>query len=489
MATRAYNQFFGWIKEDDFLTIWPNFIEWYNITWLSDWIWATLWPKMNKQLLTNFAPRTIFGRESSSLALDWIAVWTDWWEIYKLDWADNAPIYTLTNNWNILNWAFLRKGSNFMYFASREPWINKASWRLMQVTFTDFQNESFASVNESFLNFNLTWTPPMLIDWEFLYVWWLNTIHRIDWSWVITSFWIFNRYVTGITKQWTQLKVYTDSWDVAYWDWVSSSVTSVQWLEFRSARVTSYLWVDHIITDDWDYHLWSWYSFSDPVIRKRKSLKLNDNSQYINKLDFTPDTNNDVWQIITAWRWYIFMLSSDTKPWIYQAWKIVNWLPKGYHKIIVRDNENVEFDELFTQTYIWKWQSKLFIGYQSWTTKFWVDYIDLNSKESAKFWYIVSDVFTWWTSFEKEIEVLRFAQSYNSWANDYVKLYKRINNWVWEEISLTKPVDERITTENLTTVTDEWVEIQFKIELYNDSQDDTPPYFNELSHDYDITKF
>lgn len=483
MPTRSYNQFYPWIKEDDFLTVWSSIIEWNNVTWLRDGYGLTLWPKMNKQLLTNTAPRTIFWREIEN-ALENMAVWCDGWEIYKLTSTDNTPIYTLTTWWDILNWALLLKGSVFMYFASKNPWTSTFA-NLMQVTANDFTNESFASANETFLEFNTRWTPPMLLTWEFLYVWGLNTVYRIDWSWVITTHAIFNRYVVWITKQGTQFRVYTDSGEMVLWDGVSWTTLATIKLGFNPARVTSDNGIDNIVSEDWDYYISSWYTVQ-LVTKKRKSNRLNDNSQYIKKLDFT--TNLNTGQSIIPGRWWLFMIWFDTKPGIYRREKIIEWLADWYHKVATRDNENIEFDEIFTQTYFSKWQSSVFIWYQSWTTKFWVDYMDLDSKETAKEGYAVTDVFSWWTAYEKEIEVIRFAQSYNGWEDNYIKLYKRINNGYWEEISLTKPSDDTITRENLTLVTEEWIDVQFKVELYNGLQDDTPPIFHELAHDYDIIK-
>ena len=78
--------------EDDYLTNWANYIEHNNVTWLNTGYALTLWPKLDKQLLTNWnAPRTIFGRELTSLSLEQMAVWCDNWEIYKLTSTDNTP--------------------------------------------------------------------------------------------------------------------------------------------------------------------------------------------------------------------------------------------------------------------------------------------------------------------------------------------------------------------------------------------------------------
>lgn len=485
MPTRTYNQFFEWIKEDDFLAIWPNFIEWYNVTWLREGYWLTLWPKMNKQLLTNTAPRAIFGRERGDLTLDDMAVWCDGWEIYKLTSTDNTPIDTLTNAWDIVNWELFLKWSNFMYFASKQPWAAFTSARLMQVTLSDFQNETFASKNESFLSFNNIHTPPMFQDGSFLYVGGLNTVYQIDSAWVTTSFGIFNRYIVWITKVWTQFRIYTDEKELAIWDGVSSSVSAKIPLWFRPERIVTDNWIDHIISSDWDYWVWSWYSFQN-VTKTRKSLRLNDNSQFTTKFDFTPSLIT--WNSLEPVKSWMYMLSSDTKPWIYRKDKLIQWLPSWFNKSITRDNTNVEFSELFTLRYISRWQTKLFIWFENTNNVFWVDFIDISSKETAKDWYIVSDVFSWWTAFEKEIEVIRFAQSFNGNQDDYIKLYKRIDNWAWEEISLTKPLDDKIIRENLTLVTDEWIDIQFKIEIHNESQDDSPPIFHELSHLYNVIK-
>ena len=486
MTERTYNTAFKWMFEDDYLTNWANYIEHNNVTWLNTGYALTLWPKLDKQLLTNWnAPRTIFGRELTSLSLEQMAVWCDNWEIYKLTSTDNTPEYTLSSGWNIVNWELLLSGSLYMYFAAKDPSSSSSSINIAQVLYTDFVSWSFASINETFLSINNIYTPPMLQDSSVLWIWWLNTVYRVSNTWVVVSTSIFDRYVTWITKQWTQYVVYTDEWKATYWDWVSSTITATKDLWFIPARVKSEAWIDHIITTDWDYYVWSWYTFQ-LVSRKRQSNRLDDNSQYIKKIDFTPDFIT--WQSISVWRWGIFIASSDTKPWVYRRESIIKWLAQSFHKSITKDNWNFDFDEVFTTTYLSKGQSKLLIGKQSNTTSYWVDILDLNTKVTAKDWYAVTDVFTGWTTFSKQIKKFRITTSDTSWDN-FIKLYFRKNNSsTWTLARTINNSTNTIDRKSITEVTWDFIDIQFKVELHNDNQDDTPPLLHELYLEYTINK-
>ncbi len=491
MPSFELNNFFPWISKDDIIAAEPQIVEGNNVTWLNTGYWVTLWPKMNKQLLTNGnAPRTIFGRELSTAALTSIAVWCDTWEIYKLTSTDNTPIDTLTTGWNIVNGALLLKGSNFMYFASKQPWVWATSAALMQVTLTDFNNETFTSKNEAFLAFDSIQTPPMLVSWGNLYVWGLNTVFKISSTWTITTFAIFNRYVTWITVHGTQFLVYTDEWDVSIWDWVATSISATVIPWFRPAKVIADWSIDHIISQDWNYMKWSWYDISDPITKNSLSARLNDNSQYISKFDFTPqDLSGRTMETAEGW---LFMISNDTNPWIYRQDKLIPWLQESFHKSITRDNTNVVFDEIFTLTHLSKGQSRLFIWFQSWTTKFWVDYIDLNSKETAKDGYFIIQIFRWPPNKVNQTVQERFTASLVGWSN-FIKIYKRINNastWTLLRDTTADNNQAEIFRDEIETAwnNDEYIDIQFKVELHNEAQWVFWPILHWLEEIYSIIK-
>jgi hypothetical protein len=116
--------------------------------------------------------------------------------------------------------------------------------------------------------------------------------------------------------------------------------------------------------------------------------------------------------------------------------------------------------------------------------------IDTTSLETSKEWYWVTDVFSWWTPFLKEINNIRIATSYTA-EDNYIKLYYRINNWVWEELRNINEENDTIVYEQLSKLENQdafkqFVDIQFKVEFHNETQDDTPPLLHELRIDYDV---
>lgn len=487
MIEANYSNFYTWIAEDDIVSSIPQIVEGNNVTGLNTGYGITLWPKVTNQLLTNGnAPRAIFGRERTDLSLEDIAVWCDTWEIYKLTSTDNTPIYTLTTWWNIVNGIYDWLGTPYMYFISKQPWTSSVSAAVMQVTFADFDNESFTSVNESFLNFNNIYTPPVISSGSFHYVWGLNTVYRIDGSWTIVTQSIFNRYVVWITKHGTRFFVYTDSWEVAVWDWVSSSLSASYDLWFFPARVTADGWIDHVISSVWDKYKVAWYEVALQN-RKKQSDRLEDNSQFIKKLDFTPEFTTG--QSIIPERWGVFIISSDTKPGIYRQDSLIEGIWESFHKSIARDNAWVDFDEIFTLFKLSKGQSKLFFGYQSWTTTYWVDYVDLESKETCKDGYFVTQILRWPPNKVMK-SVQRRLTTYNVWWDNWIKLYVRIDNWSWELIRNTDDTNNLATIfrDKITGPTSgkRMIDLQMKVELHNETQSSQAPTVQGLSEFYSI---
>lgn len=488
MPTRTYNQFFQWIKKDNFLTVWPNFIEGKNVTGLKDGYGITLWPKPVKLLFTTNSIRSSFFRFNAwtwfdeNYALSWLINST--WEIYDLNNpVDFTPdkVITLADTIypSLVEWVFFR-GEYYLVWEREVSWSSQyaihrtSSWN--PITGTYVFDVTTWSLN--------SWTPPILKTNDFLYFWFTTRIDRFDSSAVKTAFSIFwSGSIVWMSQHWTNILVYTDEGFVYYWDGVSASITAKNELWFIPKKVAQSWSIDYITWEDGEMYLWGWYAIQR-IIERTRSNRLEDNSQYITKFNF--DTSSSYVRTLQPVKWGLLAVADDTLPGIYQYDNITEWLPKWFHKILCTNSQWLQINKFNDISYIPQ-TNKLYISYEDGVNNG-VDIVDFESKETAKDWYLVSDVFSWWTAFEKEIEVIRFAQSYNGWINNWISLFKRINNWIWEEIILTKPLSDTITRENLTLITEEWIDFQFKIVFNNELQDDTPPMFHELSHDYSITK-
>jgi len=95
---RTYNQFTSWVAQDDFLTGWPWFIEHKNIDGLRDGYGVTLWPKMNKQLLTDEAIFGIDFLQQSGTPFEFTLIGWEDGKLYYLDSTDNTPEHTLLSS-------------------------------------------------------------------------------------------------------------------------------------------------------------------------------------------------------------------------------------------------------------------------------------------------------------------------------------------------------------------------------------------------------
>ena len=320
-----------------------------------------------------------------------------------------------------------------------------------------------------------------LVTWTFLYVWIGNTIYQIDSGWAIVVFAIFDNIITGIMQHWTQYVVYQSNWIVSYWDWTSQVLSANQKLGYYPNQVTQRANTDYITTSDWESYIGSWFSVQQ-ITKPKESNRLNDNSQYISKLNFETDlrkVNNGLELAL----WDIYWISTDSIPWIYKYGKVIEWVVASPNKIITNNFAFEDFEELNSMLYQTE-TKKLYYSYKT-ATWYWVDYIDLLSRETAKDWYFVTEVFSAWTTLKKKLNQIAYTTSNTAWAN-YVKVYYRKNNGSWNLVDTVNNSVDTIARKIMTKwATWEFIDIQLKVELHNDNQDEISPILHEWQYNYD----
>jgi len=475
MTRKTYNTFYQWIKQDDFLTIWGGFIDSKNIDGIDEWYGARLWPKMNSQLTTSTYAMRWFIDRSSDPDNNW--AFGDDGQIWQMDWTQFTTSIPAGED---IVWGFLN--TSFYYFLTKQ---SNTAIKLWRISTTDANAWTWTNLTTSFPNTLVdehSEIPPILVvNRNIAYIGMSDWVYKL-WWWTQSELDFTGNDVVWITKHWTQYKVYDIDWNVFYWVWdTATSFSSSQILGFKPKRVSQSGNFDYITTFSGDLYISSGYSYQR-ISEKRKSNRLNDNSSYLTKFDFSNETNTT-----TAMDFYwddMFIISSDSTIGVYKYGTIVDWLAKWFHKIITDDNSGTQIDEVYFVKYHTR-SNKLFISYLQWST-YWIDYIDFDSKETAEDGYLVSEIFSGWTAFKKKIDTLRIARSYAS-GNDYVTLYKRINNASsWTQITLPTPSDDIITRDNITTETEENIDTQYKIVFHNEAQDSNSPMLHEFVYDYEI---
>lgn len=477
---KSYNNFTPWEAQDDFLTAGGRLLETHWVTGLRDWYWLTIWPKTNKKVLTNNKIKGFILAEYAVNNDDRNYLFWDAWEIYRFSSTDLTPIYTHTLGYSI-RWAFFQ--SFYTFFLAE----NNGLYSIMRVLNSDIDNGTFASMNETFIAsgaiVNL-FTPPIIqIAWQ-VYIWWNSTIVKYDNTMTATSYPYFSFGVVWITiHQWTFL-VYCNLWLVYFWNWLDSADASFsnssQNLWFKPSKVVQIWELDYIVSDDWQLYVWSWAS-AQQITYKKQSNRWNDNSQYVTRQDFTP--SNSDWQMLEVARGRIYIAEN----WIYEYWSLYPWMPTWLHKSIAYNNAWVAYDDIYSMKYNPLTRQLLF-WYKA-GAEYWVDYIDLDSKETNQYWYAVTEVFAgyqdWIITFEKKLEAIRYTFLNTSW-NNYIKLYKRVNNGAWELFETINKATDIVDYKDLRTQKDSFLDLQFKIELYNDSKGINPPILPWLELQYGI---
>lgn len=480
---KSYNNFTTWESQDDFLTAWGRLLETYWVTWLRNGRGLTLWPKTNKLLLTNDKIRGIDAYPQSTNDDTKNLIFWDSGEIYRFADTDLTPSYT-HSLWYHVVWTYVIQP--YQYFIVKDS-FSSANITIMRETVSNVNNWTFATINETWLSagtINHLYVPPYKqIAWQ-TYIWGLWKMTKYDSSAIATHYSYFGRYIVWFSiHQWTFL-VYTSEWKVFFWNWLDSADASFsnrgQELWFIPRKVIQWPNYDYVISDDWQVYIW-WGAEFQQLTYKRYTNRGNDNSQYVVKQDFTP--NKEDWQLLTVARDRVYIAENG----VYEFGNLLPWLPKGLHKSIAYNHEWIAIDDVYAMYYNSMTKQVLF-AYQAWAS-YWVDYIDLESMETNQTWYAVTEVFSgyneWIITFQKQVEAIRYATLNTSWSN-YIKLYKRVDNWTWELFKTINNATDTIDWKNLRTEKDSFLDWQFKIELYNSDKWVNPPILPWLQLQYGV---
>ena len=487
---RVYNRFDPWVKQDDFLTGWPSFIEHKNIDWLRDGYWITLWPKVTKVVLTDTTPiRGMEARQLTTVDLDdTYAGWDDW-VIYKFNWTDNTPAFTLANWYNIVQTVILWNSLFFFY----KDWFWTSVW-MAKISVTNAKNDNWWTIDE---NFKALWTfihvsvPPVVVIGTKMFFWNTKTwVSSMDESWAVVTRTFLDDYSSSITLQGSILWVYTRSWNIYFWDGASAT-ESARWIVWaRVQEVATLDWRDYITTEDWQSKVWSYTSFQR-LTKAKQSRRLEDNSILSDRLNFTHnDPDNHQNHTTRVAKDDVYITCSDTIAWIYKYGNVIPWLAKWFHKIITQNHLGTQIDIIYDIYYYERNDRVLYFSYKAGST-FWIDSIDLDDLTTNTSWFAITELFTGGTSFKKQINRVRVNVS-NIDSTNTVGLYYRVNNQSWILLrtinSTTEDIyyRENITKDATWSSLRNFIDIQFKVEFTSDNGDNTPPTLHELMLDYDI---
>lgn len=487
MVQRTYNNFTPWVQQDDFFTNWPNFIEHKNIDGLRDGYWVTLWPKINKQLTTGTnAIYSMDGVFSWNWDTDRVYLWGENGVIYTLDSTDNTPEHTLSGTKHIVK---VLRDNNDLYFFYKDS-KSSSNVKVAYITEANANSGTWGSMNESFIISGITtlWTIPTLRLWGFVYVWQLRGVVKMDNTGILDTFSFVDDYVVSITLQGSTVVLYSRSGNVYFWDAVATTYSSIATLWSRIAKAESKAGVDYITTEDGQLYIGSWTQFQR-ITRPKMSNRMNNNSSYDTRLDFSinqPDGISDTTTISALADMYIN--ASDTIPWIYKYGRLIPWMQDWLHKITTQNNAGTQIDYVYTMLFYERTLRRLYFSYKASST-YWVDYIDMKSLETCSDGYMITEVFSGWTSLKKSLGRMRRATSNTAWDN-FIKLYYRVNNWSWVLIRNINDATNEIERENMKGESDtspfqDFVDVQLKIELHNETRSEDAPTLHEIMQEYE----
>lgn len=487
MPTQEYNQWDWGIAQDDILVPPATYLEWKNVDGLRTGYGITLWPKVEEQIVTISIPTAIIDwgqtQDNANLVWDYVG------NVYRFSNADSTADFT-SAKWYSIVWGLQfngfyliftkdSAGSDMEVIKVEDTYVNDWTWTWAVETWDDWSWPS--------------WKVPFILFWDLL-IYSLSSaaIRVVDSSFTQTSFWFIDSYAVWYSLQGTTIKVYCKSGNVYYWwadssttTWLAATYTSSQNYWFEIENMISIWATDYLTSEAWDFYAVSGQSTPTRITKMQMSLRLQDNSSYQNKLDFEENTTYFSKTLQTHRQDIYASAPNDSVPGIYKYGKLFPWLWQGFNKIITEDPSWNAFTQLTDITYH-KDNKKLYFWYVANAVNA-VWYIDTTVLTTAKDWYLVTPVLRWPPNKINKMKEVRLTTSYTNGSN-YIKLYKRIDNWSWTLFRTINESTNVITRTRITTDTSEFVDIQFKVEIHNDTQANTPPILHWLELDYSINK-
>lgn len=490
MPNVAYTNFTTGLAQDDFLPATPSFLDWKNVDGIDTGYGLKLWPKVNKQLLTNYPIVAIEGNEN----VDWwlvetIAGWING-EVYRLDGTDLTPIYTFPNNEDILQ--IVSTNSEFYIFyrdndsANEVNIANISAWDIVDndwswITLDYFDDVSNISVSKKNL-------PYLKISQQEIILWgsfW--SVHKVNLVAQDSDTYNFpSNVVVWVTAQWSVFMVYCRDWNVYMWDWASELSSGQRYLWARISKVTQKEAIDYISTEDGQLYVGSGLSFQR-ITKPRMSNRLEDNSSFQSILSFnaTEETQNHSMVAVLD---DLYLFTPDNVSGLVKYGRIIPWTQEWFHKAICSNYAWEDIDIIYDMYFYERTLQRLYFSYKAGAT-YGIDYIDFKSVERAPSWYIITDVYTWWDTFKKEIKMIRRATSNTSWDNS-ITVYYRVDNGDWKLIqTINDAVDKIQVWEPMKTADWEtfkrYRDRQYKIVLTNGNGGDNTPILHELNEIFD----
>lgn len=488
MPNDIIRNFSTWIVQDDIAL---GFLDAKNIDGNKESYWMKLWPKVNKVFTTDWVPmRGITGEQKTSWLINESLIGGDSGKLYKLDSTDDTPAFTLAGWWDILAVHYSNNYFYIFYQNGSDLDVAKVSaWRVQDGTFSDM-NETFITnkMNRS------AWAgcPAILsVGANQIYV---GAEFGSVSSIILSSGSVQNRdfidwYAVGITAQGSVYMLYSSSWMVYMWDGAANLTAGQNYLGSRIAKVASKLGTDFITTEDGQLYVGQWLGFQR-ITRPRKSNRLEDNASYSSVLDFSIDEsenrqNHTIYPVNDD----IYIYTSDGVKGLYKYGSILPNTPSWFHKVICQNHAGVDIDFIYDMFYYERTLKRLYFSYKAGTT-YWVDSIDVESLETVTDWYLVTNVFSANTSYNKVIDYIRNTIS-NTSSDNFIKLYIRTNNGAWELLRTFNEVSDTILTgrpikANSNNAFKRYVDRQYKIEMHNGNAGNNTPTFHELDEYYDL---
>lgn len=479
MPIITYNKFYNWISLDDKSYQDWNYLFWENMNSQKTWYWITLWPKTNKRLLTWW--KKIFGIWYTSSSY-WMAVWEDW-VMYDSNSTDNVPSGILSNWQDIYKisslWAY-----NFLLIstttANRYKIAQTLRWGTTEVSL-DYLWYSIVSFHNI----------PMVSIWNNIFIWW-DSLTVINSSWFKKNTIQEVSYITWITSNWTTIITYHNTWDIYFWQqdtsisgWTTYKIVSHYKVPFMIKNVIASGWQNYAVWWNNKLYIISWQDFKE-IWWALSSLYLDDNSDYKNKITLLYSNNNLLainWQdLFLAWK---DNLDAGKKT-IYRYWELFEWIPKWFDNIITKNHNILDYDDIYTlfNDYNNDNNNKILISYKTWT-EYWIDYIDIWTNNTTSDWYMITQIENCTTNiYKKKLKEIKIITSNTAW-NNYIKIYNRIDWWTWILLRDINNTIDNIQRTIINTSWKEFLDIQFKIELHNDTLWTRPPILHELAFEYE----
>lgn len=482
------NKFYWGISQDDLYTREWEVAYAEGLELKSNSEFVRLWKNVEHLFTTNWndmlCSTSLWTGASSHTYFLW-----EGWEVYYEGSSNNVALFTTAATKDVMA---IESFNDTLYFAEDTLWD---AFTLNSITEANALALNWTGNVSAFAQSWLDWSEAVMLNyqdinlyvgaWKRLYIYSKTDILTNT----LTQYVDFKSEIRGITYVWSQVKIYTEDWNVTFLNALTFTTNEVVNIKVRPKRVKTIENFDYIISGYSSYDsqllIMSWYDIN--VIAKR-----NDNGMRT-KFNFSTRFGQT---IAFDWRQLYFAqqeVGEANDEWILSYWRDRVSLTDAYNLDIFKADLSAWVQEtLWIVSAIQAYESTLFFCYDWATNDKSVGKVVLNKIDSDKrtqLWTLLTKKFNAWTStLNKDLIEIEVYGKFNGSCKIGLTLndvYTSSATTTWITLDNDNDINEPIRITDLNTRFNS-ISLKFEFSWTFESTSSDKLYWAKIS--YNITR-